>query len=456
MTDDEREDKKIIHISKLLNAIESGDYTEEPDEDDFSVIEPDTEAEQAGEDEEKEPQKPVRKRKRHKRAAKRQSPPDREASESESGSKNRSHGLRGVWIALFFALLLASLLVFAYGDRLFGVSSTPAAQETSQPDEANIDFSYENGSSQTFALAGDGLAVASESGFELFDSSGKSVFHKICSPDSPAVAAGAKRAVFYDVGGTLCTAVDQSGAAVEISSSGGIISASVSASGYFAVISENAGTKGLVSVYNGNAALVYEWYSGSGYPLRADLSPDGQLLAVLTVDASGSRVHIFRLTSEDELCRIDYDGELLFDLCFMSQREICIVGSDGVFFADTSGEKTGEFGFSGRYLAGYSTDGSGFAALFLSTYRTGTGGELISVDETGTVLGSMQTESDITAVSAAGRHILAVRPDGLDLYSPSMSREKSEDMLITARRVLLRPRGDVLLLSLYGAERFSF
>jgi hypothetical protein len=44
----------------------------------------------------------------------------------------------------------------------------------------------------------------------------------------------------------------------------------------------------------------------------------------------------------------------------------------------------------------------------------------------------------------------------LALYSQDMVRQSANDTLMTAKRAILRPSGDILLLHAYSAERFSF
>ena len=55
-----------------------------------------------------------------------------------------------------------------------------------------------------------------------------------------------------------------------------------------------------------------------------------------------------------------------------------------------------------------------------------------------------------------GKQLLSATTDALTLYSQTLEEVSREDMLITAKQALLRPKGDVLLLSLYSAERFGF
>lgn len=353
-------------------------------------------------------------------------------------------------------LCAAAVMCFLYRDslsadglrRLFGRT---VEQET----DTMRDWNYENGSNQVFAQVGNGLAAASSSTMQLIDENGVTVFHQICSMVSPAVSANDSAALFFDVGGTACRLASLDGTDRELEAGGAIISASLSRSGYCAVITEEAGVKGVVRVYDTAGNLIYEWYSGTGYAVRALVSPDAKRLAVLCLTGEGSFIHIFRLTSEEELALVSAPGEVYYDMDFTDTAGLCAVGSDGLLFFTLDGTALLSYDFGGRFLNAYDF-GGGFVAVHLCDYRTGTAGELISLSPDGKVLGSQRTEREIKCLSACGKRLLASGPDGLELYSQQLVLQAQREMLVTAKAALLRPKGDVLLLSSYAAERASF
>lgn len=377
--------------------------------------------------------------------------------EQEVKKPKKLHILRSTLAMLTtIALVAAGLLAFIYRDYLSeeGLRSIFSRGEAAAVSDAEP-FTYENGSNQTFALAGDGLAVASGSGIQLLGSNGAVVFSQVTSMESPAVSASRSLAVFYDVGGDVCIAAGPDGSGREVDAGRGIVSASVNASGYFTVISEESGSRGLVHVYDSQCRELYRWYAGTGWPIKAVVSPDNRQLAVLCVTDEGSAIALFRLDSEEEQARALYPGELLFDLYFMGGERICAIGENAVCFVGTDGAEAGRYDFAGQYLTAYDFGSTGFAAIYISPYRTG-GGTLVTLDGDGNVLGSIEPEGEISVLSASDRRLLAVTAGGLSLYSQELELQKSEETLITAKTALLRPRGDVLLLSSYFAQVYNF
>lgn len=376
-----------------------------------------------------------------------------EAAEEKNPKKKK----RSRVPALILLLVLAALavLAFVFRDHLTAEGLRRVFRGTESPAAQGEDFTYELGTGQVFARAGNGLAVAASSSIELMDGGGKTVFKQVVSYDTPAVFAWERGALFCDLGGTSCTLayLDTETAPLALSPSGEILTASVNADGWSAVTTAAAGYKGLVSVYDSVGKLRYEWWSGTGYVLKAAVSPDDRLLAVLTAETGGGKLHIFRLDSETERAAAEFPGALPFDAAFMSNDRICVVGEDALIFLGTDGTETGRHDFGGAYLLDYDLDGQGFAAVCLSPYRTGSGGRVETVDRSGKLLGSAETDRNVTGLSACGRQLLAMTSGGLTLYGQDMTEQARRDGLVTAKKAILRPDGDVLLMNAYSAER---
>lgn len=317
-------------------------------------------------------------------------------------------------------------------------------------------YTYETGSGQVFAAAGEGFAVASSSSVQLLDSKGRTVYKQLVGFDTPAVFGCEKGALFCGIGGTDSIYVSFDGTATELETDGAILSAHINSSGWFALISEQAGYKGLVQVFDQDCRLIYKWWSGTGYALRAAVSPDCAHLAVLTVGQDGSVIRFFSLSSEQELCRASFSGELLFDLYYMSTDALCAIGEETVFFVDTDGQLRGSYSLNSSYLCAYDFSSGEFAAICTNAYRTGVGGTVVTLDSSGNVLGTLDIDRDITAMCAQGRELLIMTSGDTSVYTRELSLERGQERLNTAKDALLLPGGDVLLLSSYSAEKLKF
>ena len=377
--------------------------------------------------------------------------------ENTAPKKQRSGTLRRILAGILTLLLIVlAALIFVFRDALTGEGIRRLFGRENDSGETREAFTYETGAEQMFASVGDGLAVASSSSLQLLDESGSMVFKQVVSYSSPAAFGSASGALFCDLGGKHSVFVSPDGESTAIQTGGEIQTAGMNENGWFCLVTAEAGYKALVSVYNSKCEKQYEWWSGSGYVLRAAVSPDNRSLAVLCAERDCSKLHFFSLNSETERDGAVIDNALYFDLAWLGGNTVCIVGETGLRFFSASGTETGEYGLDGRYLLDYTLSRAGFAAIYVSAYRSGAGGTLLTLGGEGQVLGSAELERDVVSMSAAGKQLLVMTAGSLTLYDQGLVRQYANETLMTARRAILRPAGDILLLHAYSAERFSF
>ena len=361
--------------------------------------------------------------------------------------------LTGVLTALLIAL---AVLAFVNRDALTGEGLRKLFGRGASAAGAREAYTYETGAEQVFAAAGDGLAVASTSSLQLLNAAGETVFKQVVSYDSPAVFGAAAGALFCDLGGEHSVFAGFDGVSSSPASGGEILTAGMNENGWVYIVTAEAGYKALVSVYNSACEKQYEWWSGSGYVLRAAVSPDNKSLAVLCAERDCTKLHFFSLNSETERASASLEDVLLFDLAYLSGDTVCAVGETGLWFFSGAGEEKGVYAMDGRYLLDYELGRNGFAAIYVSAYRSGAGGTLLTLDGSGRELGSATLERDVISLSAEGKQLLVMTADGLTLYSQELVRQSAVGELMTAKRAILRPAGDILLLHAYSAEKFSF
>ena len=365
---------------------------------------------------------------------------------------------RGIMaIAVTIALVVIASLVFVFRDRLTGEGLRSMFRGNQSAAVQSDAFTYEIGTGQVFTTAtGNGLAVASSSAIELLNDAGGTVFKQMVSYGMPAVFGWSGGALFCDLDGTGCVLADLRGGSTAISFAGEILTASMNENGWFAVVTEAMGYKGLVSVFDSAGAEQFEWWSGSGYVLKAVLSPDNRALAVLCAEVGGGKLHVFHLDSEEEQAVVEFDNELPFDLAFLGEDRLCLVSQNAVSFLAADGTVKNRWEPGENYLLEYDLSGQDFAAFYLSPYRGGGGGVLVTLNREGKALGRVETAHDVTGLSASGRRLLATNAAGLTVYGQDLSVLYEEERLMTAKKSILCPDGAILMLSAYSAEKLIY
>lgn len=356
---------------------------------------------------------------------------------------------------LTLLLIMAALLVFVYRDAFSSDNLRQLFARENSVTPVRDAFTYETGAEQVFAPAGDGLAVACSSSVQLLDDKGQTVYKQVVSFDLPAVFACSEQALFCDLGGTDCIVADMEGGSKNLDNNREILSAAMNDSGWFSLVTAEPGYKGLVSVYSADCEKRYEWWSGAGYVLRAVVSPDNRNLAVLSAEKEGCYLRFFALNSEKVQAELLLENLLFYDLYYLNDNTLCIIGDSGLYYVSTDGTVKHEYLFNGSYLLDYEFNPS-FIAVFLSNYHSGAGGTLLTLDQKASVLGVQALDRDVISLSAVGKQLLVMTGGGLVLYDQALVRQYANETLMTALQAILRPAGDILLLSAYSAERFSF
>lgn len=369
--------------------------------------------------------------------------------------KRKKHGRGRAIAAAVVALVLiaAAILALLYRDRLTseGLSGAFAGERT--PEADTEPFTYEVGSDQVFAAAGNALAVASTTGIQLLDAKGHTIAREVFSMDTPAVSASEACSTFFDVGGTALRVAAADGTIAALDTEQTILSAQVNDAGWIAVVTEESGYKAMVTVYNAALQPVYVWHSGAAYVLSAQVSPDCRSMAVLCADDEGGLLHLFSLAQETPVGSFSAPGELLMDLRWMDRDRVCLLSETRLVFVDGKGIEVGSYSLEGQYLLDYDLGGDGFAALLLGKYRSGGDSLLVTVDTSSGELGRTEVrQRDVVSISAGEDTLLVLYSDALELMTRTLSPINSYTEILGVKRALLRQDGKCLLLSAYSAE----
>ncbi len=354
--------------------------------------------------------------------------------------------------AVTVLIVLIGVSVFLFRDKLspaaLGGSDSAVTISSGEP------FTYETGSKQLFALMGDSLAIASTTGLQILDASGKTVVREVFSMTSPAVCAGSDVCAFFDVGGKSLR-IFQNKESHNLDREQAITAVTVSSGGYFAVTGDETGYKGSVTVLGHALDPVYKWYSGTDYPLDAAVSPDNSTLAVLCVGASGSVVHIMKLDSENETAAISIPDELAFNVRYTAGGNLYVLSEDAIRFYSGGGEALNTYSFEDNYLANYALS-EDYCAVVLSKYISGADVSLLSFGNNGAVLGTVKLSEEPLSLSVQKQKLLVLDASSVSLYSDKLGLLKQNHTIPGYIAGVLLPKSEMLLLSSHYGQKCAF
>ena len=364
---------------------------------------------------------------------------------------------RGLWkkIVVFAVVVaavcgLVALILFSDGLNLDSLRRWVKYMNVSGDGSYGV-YTFDSHSSNRYESFGDGLAVASVSGLTVFDEQGEELFSLQKQMALPQLQVRGDLAMVYDVGGGSLLALHrQNGEVLRLEENRAILDADLSDGGYLCTSSSASGYKSVLSVYNGSQNLIYRWLSSTTYIPLCTVSADGRWLAAVGLGQSGgafeSSLLLFRTDSEEIQRSVSLGSQLIYDLMFVGDKTICAVGETSVRFLSLDGELLGSYAYEDRYLKDFTDGGDGFLTLAVNMYRAGNRYTLVTVDEKGRELASVYLGQEILDLSACGRYIAALTPEGLTVYTQSLSVYAETVDTGSATSVVMRKDGSVLLL----------
>ena len=282
-------------------------------------------------------------------------------------------------------------------------------------------FALNSDRSEVAAALDDGFFTAGKLGVTVLDKAGEALHRDTVPMKNAAVKAAGEYAVAYDIGGRTALVYDLNGMTARINAGGEIVDASVNADGWFTVCAqEGGGFKGKCSVYNREGETVFYFDSSTGYLLSAAITDDCKSLYVMTLTPTGSRLLFFNLNSNEEQWELSLPGEVALEIKGAQKDGLWVISDKALTAVSREGGQNKIFGFDGRHIGGYSLERGEPIALMLLSYGVGTKGQIITLRETGEVLGTMDTNRRLKDILSAGKYVYVLWADGFEIYGTEL------------------------------------
>lgn len=349
---------------------------------------------------------------------------------------------------LLFVMLIASLTI---KDRL-GLSLFHR-WFTYNNEKSSIAFSHGGQSENLFLNIGYQLLVCSDTMLQLYSPTGESLLKEHISLSNPAVSGNGKQAVIYDAGGQNLYVVSKNKIAFSLTLPAGeyILSATINHNGWLAVTSKEAGFKGVVTVYDASYDPVISIKLSSSYLVKALVTPDSKGVYILSPGQSNgifeSKLLYYDLKHEEApTSQISLGNTVVLSMSTSNNR-CWILSENTVFTLLSSAELAAKYDYDGKYLKRASLGGNDFAALLLSNSQSGNSGTLVTVDSQGYVLGSVDMEQQVLAMSASGRYVAVLTASSLRVYTKDLSEISVSDNIQGIQNLVLYPDGSLSLIT---------
>lgn len=232
-----------------------------------------------------------------------------------------------------------------------------------------------------------------------------------------------------------------------------IITAKINARGYLAVVTEEKGYKGKVTVYNPEGKELYKWHSVKNRILDVDISEDGKRMAVCVMDTSKGKVSgglmFFYLNEEAPYAATVIPDTLIADIKFYKDNSLVAIGDNQTMFFSPEGIQKWSMDYIERELQAFNTDSNEIIVLAQSE-RSGGGilnnrtivevlnrkGEKVGTYKLDGEIGHLDVQKDVIVFNHK-RNIHAITAKGVEIKKVSSGKDIKDLILFDNKRQVL-------------------
>ena len=373
-------------------------------------------------------------------------------------------GPKRVWPRVLI-MLLSILLVLLLGGRIFFPATINPDQVVrglrylglqDQPGFGCIGFESRAGT--IFSGCEEGLMIGSEDGMTLFSLRGERVAAVQGSLPTPVLRSGGTVRLCFSPGSSYLAAMDEDGEILldDEKRGGPIVDACVSNGGCMAYITSENAYKSVATVLNREQKPVFRFSSRTRYLNACALSPDGELLAVSSLEEKdGGYCSAIRFLRTDEtltdldvesgstiLCELDND--YVYEIRFLRSNRLMVLCQNGLRFLDTKGNVLSSLSLEDRILTDYAVSEQGWLILALDS-GLGESPYLLTLDADGDTIRTLELPDRIRSVSACESYAAVLTEQCVQVFDRKLRVYDHSMNIVGANQAIARSDGSVLL-----------
>ncbi len=354
------------------------------------------------------------------------------------------------YAVILIVLALIGVAFFAFADNINtdGLSRVFTYFSSAKDDDGSIsEISVSSDARNSYGQLNGNFVVADAGGVKLYSVNGQQIFSHSLLMTRPVVKTGDELGIVYDIGGNTLLVFNKESVLKTIETDYPVIDASISGD-WITLTTEESGYKALVTVYDKNLSACYMFYSADAYIIAAAASPDGHSVTAVSMKIIDSvfvtELLTYRLDSEEMYSshRLEDQTALYFE--YVSDTEMCVICEEKVFFVNEDGTSF-SYDYSSTYLGGFDISSNGNVALVLNKNSVGTKCSLVSVAKDGTLLGSVDSNTELLSVSYEGDYVGALTAGQLNIYDDNLTPRLAVSDIAGAKKVFMQKDGTAFI-----------
>lgn len=318
-------------------------------------------------------------------------------------------------LAALSVLLLSALGVVNLDVYLRRYASSHTAQGRSDS------FTVSQGADAAVGAGETSLLLVGSSGAAVYGSDGALLDGVSIAFNAPTAHAAGEYSVAYDAGGSNVAVFSNAGLLYDFSCENTVLSATIGANGYMALCTMQSRYLGAVLVYSPKGEPVYKISSAEGYPVAAQVAPDGERLAVLRVSEKGSFVDIYDMHETESASVFTADGAVIADMAWLNNRRILLVGTPTVYIIDGDANLVSLVELGDDKLLQWSFSDS-FITFVMKSSAPNAADTLMTLDTDGSIIATADFGESIDTIAQCGKFLAVASGDRLIIYNKDLEK----------------------------------
>lgn len=236
----------------------------------------------------------------------------------------------------FVVTLLFNSSLLTYNNLSYFARDLNSAADLASGSYSSI--SYKNDEMRRTKSFRGGVITVSSTDLAIYTATGGKTLVLNESFVSPEIATSKKYAVVYDLGGNKYSVYNSFAKVSSGSFKYPISGASVSDSGWFALVTKDDSHNSVVNLYDDDCAHRNTYSFASKYVFATAIDPRGSRIAILLVEADGDKFSTSVMISEpgksEKRAEVKFSEGLPMGCCFSDDGRLLAVCSDGVYVLD--------------------------------------------------------------------------------------------------------------------------
>ncbi len=189
--------------------------------------------------------------------------------------------------------------------------------------------------------------ILSNTQISAYSNSGKQLFNFAHGFENPILKTSKWGALLFNQGDTDISIFTLNGIKETIKTEKNVITATISDSGSYGIVTESETYASTVSVYNKYGKNLYEWNSAENIVNNIIIAPNSKKIAISTFKTDGgefsSKVSILNFKSADAVQSFEFSNTLVYNLSSDTSSRFCIALSNGLQFVKWNNYKKEEY-----------------------------------------------------------------------------------------------------------------